>query len=273
MGHASDLELLFVYGDAAATAPGGSEPGQFFDEVVRRFTELLPAQAEGIFHVDLRLRPHGGKGGLASPLWALRDYYRPGGDAAPFERQALLKLRFVAGDPGLGRAVEELRDRFVWSGEPWDRETALRLRERQVRELVPPGRFNVKLSRGGLVDVEYTAQYLQILHGGERPALGTPETLLALDRLAAAGVLSAGEHTHLREGYLFWREVSDGLRMVRGHAGDLLLPDPQSDAFGFLARRLAYPGTRPEASAALAADVERHRARVAAIYDARFRTS
>jgi [glutamine synthetase] adenylyltransferase / [glutamine synthetase]-adenylyl-L-tyrosine phosphorylase len=271
MGHASDLELLFVYGGGAA-APGAPEPGRFFDEVVRRFTELLPAQAEGLFHVDLRLRPHGGKGGLASPLWALRDYYRAGGEAAPFERQALLKLRFVAGDPELGRAVERLRDEFVWSGEPWDREASLRLRERQVRELVAPGRFNVKLSRGGLVDVEYAAQYLQIVHGRERPELRTPETLQALERLAAAGLLDPAEHADLRQGYLFWRAVSDGLRIVRGHAGDLLLPDPGSDEMGFLARRLAYPGTRQQAAAALGRDVERHRARLAEIYDQRFRT-
>ena len=194
MGHASDLELLFVYGEAPARTRSGMESGRFFDELVRRFTELFPAQAEGIFHIDLRLRPHGGKGTLASPLWAVRDYYRPGGEAAPFERQALIKLRRVAGDEELGREVERVRDAFVWSGEPWDREAALHLRERQVRELVPPGRFNVKLSRGGLVDVEYTAQYLQVMHGRERLELRTPETLEALARLAAAGRLSPDEH-------------------------------------------------------------------------------
>jgi [glutamine synthetase] adenylyltransferase / [glutamine synthetase]-adenylyl-L-tyrosine phosphorylase len=273
MGHASDLELLFVYGEAPARTRSGLESGRFFDELVRRFTELFPAQAEGIFHIDLRLRPHGGKGTLASPLWAVRDYYRPGGEAAPFERQALIKLRFVGGDEELGRDVERVRDAFVWSGEPWDREAALHLRERQVRELVPPGRFNVKLSRGGLVDVEYAAQYLQVMHGRERRELRTPETLDALARLAAAGLLSADEHHVLREGYLFWRSVIDGLRVVRGHAGDLLLPEPGSDEYGFLARRLAYPGTRREAAAALAVDVERHRTAVSAVYDRRFRDS
>lgn len=271
MGHASDLELLFVYDGASGRCPDGTEAGQFFDELVRRFTDLFPAHADGIFHVDLRLRPHGGKGGLASPLWALRDYYRPGGEAAPFERQALIKLRFVAGDAALGRAVERVRDDFVWSGEEWDREVSLHLRERQVRELVPPGRFNVKLSRGGLVDVEYTAQYLQILHGRDRPELRTPATLLALARLLEAGLLAEEEHGHLREGYVFWRGVVDGLRVVRGHAGDLLLPEPRSDEYGFLARRLGYPGRRLDAAAALAADVELHRQQVAAIYDRRFR--
>ena len=70
-------------------------------------TGLIAAREEGIFHVDLRLRPHGGKGPLASPLASIRDYYRPGGGAAAFERQALIKLRHVAGDAELGQAVLE----------------------------------------------------------------------------------------------------------------------------------------------------------------------
>jgi len=233
---------------------------------------LIEARQGGIFHIDLRLRPHGGKGALASPLAALHDYYRAGGEAAPFERQALLKLRFVAGEDSLGRAVAELRDAYVWSDEPWDRETSLHLRERQVRELVPPGRFNVKLSRGGLVDVEYTVQYLQIQHGRDRPALRTPKTLEALAALRDEGFVSASDALALREAYLFWRRVADGLRMVRGDARDLLLPEEGSDGFRLLARRLGYRGEREERERALAADVRSHRERVASYFD-RFRES
>jgi glutamate-ammonia-ligase adenylyltransferase len=261
LGHASDLELLFVHVDAA---------GRDFDAVVRAALPLLAAREGGLFHVDLRLRPHGSKGGLASPLAALRDYYRPGGGAAAFERQALVKLRFVAGDEALGREVERVRDAFVWSGEPWDREASLHLRERQVRELVPPGRFNVKLSRGGMVDAEYAVQYLQLLHGHERPELRTSTTLVALERLRAAGLLTAPEHDALRAGYLFWREVADALRVVRGHAADLLLPEEGTDEHGFLARRLGYAGGRAEAGALLAREVARHRDALAGAYDRKF---
>src|SRR5262249_36559465 len=153
--------------DGPGRTEKGLETGRFHEALVQQLVSEIEARQDGIFHVDLRLRPHGGKGALASPLAALGDYYRPLGGAAPFERQALIKLRFVAGDETLGREVEALRDAFVWSGEPWDREDALRLRERQVRELVAPGRFNVKLSRGGMVEVEYAVQYLQIQHGRE----------------------------------------------------------------------------------------------------------
>ena len=268
MGHASDLELLFVYDDEPEPARGA--PGPSVDEIVRSALGLLEAPEGALFHVDLRLRPHGRKGALASPLRALGQYYRPGGEAAAFERQALIKLRFVAGDEALGREVVRLRDAFVWSGEPWDRETSLHLRERQARELVAPGRFNVKMSRGGLVDAEYTVQYLQIVHGHQRSELRTVATLPALDRLEAAGILEAAEHEAVRAGYLFWREVADALRVVRGNAGDLLLPEEDADDYGFLARRLGYPGGRRRAASALARDVALHRERLARLYDSRF---
>jgi glutamate-ammonia-ligase adenylyltransferase len=273
LGYASDLEMLVVYAGAGTTARTGFENGALFERLVQDLVETLEAREEGIFHIDLRLRPHGKKGPLASPLPLLGDYYRPGGDAHPFERQALVKLRFVAGDARLGQAVLDLRDGFVWSGEPWDRAEALRLRERQVHELVPPGRFNVKLSRGGLVDVEYAVQYLQVLHGREHAVLRTPRTLEALAALADLGILSAAERDTLRAGYLFWRKLVDALRMVRGQASDLLLPDEGSDDLRLLARRLGYAGRDwAEAAAALDADVDRHRIGVQAVFDRRFRT-
>ncbi len=274
MGYASDIELVAAYAGPGRTEKTGIEAGRFFESLVRELVGLIEAREDGIFHVDLRLRPHGGKGALASPLAALRDYYRPGGGAAPFERQALIKLRFVTGDERLGREVERLRDAFVWSGAPWDRTDALHLRDRQVRELVPPGRFNVKLSRGGMVDVEYSVQYLQLQHGHAHPQLRTPQTLTALSALRDLGFVSPTEHEELRESYLFWRRLADALRMVRGNARDLLLPPEDAEEFRFLARRLGYRGADwPEGARALAADVARHRERVTSFFDRRFRDS
>lgn len=273
LGFASDLELLFVYAGAGSSDGSGADNGIFFEAVVREVAELIVAREQGIFHIDLRLRPHGNKGPLASPLDALRDYYRPGGGAAPFERQALLKLRAVAGDAPLAREVEAVRDAFCWSGQPWDRADALHLRERQARELVPPGRVSVKHSRGGLVEAEYTVQYLQLLHGAERPELRTPSTLAGVARLGAAGLLAADEVERLRDGYGFWRRVADGLRMVRGQSTDLLLPEPGSEEWGLLARRLGYLGRGwADAAAALAAELERHRAAIQGLFDTLFKS-
>jgi glutamate-ammonia-ligase adenylyltransferase len=272
MGYASDIELLIVYGGPGQTQKTRIENGQFFEQLVGALTDLIAAREEGIFHVDLRLRPHGGKGPLASPLESIREYYRPGGGAAPFERQALIKLRPVAGAGELGEAVLAHRDAFVWGEAPWDRADALHLRERQARELVPRGRFNVKYSRGALVDVEYAAQYLQLQHGRAHPALRTPSTLTALDRLRDAALLSLEAHRDLRDAYIFWRRVADALRMVRGNARDLLLPEAGSPEHGALARRLGYTGAWTEVSDALTADVERHRRRARDFFDS-FRAS
>jgi [glutamine synthetase] adenylyltransferase / [glutamine synthetase]-adenylyl-L-tyrosine phosphorylase len=272
MGYASDVELLVVYGGPGQSEGTHIENGQFFEELVRELSEWIAAREDGIFHVDLRLRPHGNKGPLASPLQAVCEYYRLGGQAAAFERQALIKLRRVAGDDLLGRTVETQRDVFVWSGEPWDRENALHLRDRQARELVPPGRFSVKYSPGALVDIEYATQYLQIQHGRSDLELRTPATLEALDRLRAREILSAIEQRQLQEAYVFWRRVADGLRMVRGNARDLLLPQDDSEELGFLARRLGHVdlGLRA-AGAALMSDIALHRHRVRSLFNARFR--
>jgi glutamate-ammonia-ligase adenylyltransferase len=273
MGYASDIELVVVYGFPGRTERTGQDAGVFFEEVVREVTGFIAAREEGIFHVDLRLRPHGAKGPLATPLATLRDYYRPAGGAAPFERQALVKLRAVAGDAALGAEVEEVRDSFVWSGEPWNRADALHLRERQCRELVPAGRFNVKYSPGALVEVEYAVQYLQLEHGRGDPSLRSPSTLAALDRLCDAGRLAGAERDELRVAYLFWRRVADALRMVRGNAKDLLLPESGSEEVRFLARRLGYAGPDWAAAAsALLSDVARHREAVSRFFKERFRS-
>ena len=88
--------------------------------------------------------------------------------------------------------------------------------------------------------------------------------------MLSALLLAADEHEALREGYVFWREVADAMRVVRGYAGDLLLPEQGTDEHGFLARRLGYAGNRAEAGERLAEDVSRHREALASVYDRRF---
>jgi glutamate-ammonia-ligase adenylyltransferase len=155
----------------------------------------------------------------------------------------------------------------VWSEEPFDLESAVRLHDRQVRELVPRGRFSAKYSPGGLVELEYAVQYLQLQHGRKRRELRTPSTLVALDGLRAAGLLEEAEHRSVREAYLFWRTVTDALRMVRGDATDLLLPAEDSDEFRLLARRMRYEGAEWKALAqGLARDIRRHRETVRAFF-------
>jgi [glutamine synthetase] adenylyltransferase / [glutamine synthetase]-adenylyl-L-tyrosine phosphorylase len=273
MGYASDLELLFVYeGQGRTTGPAIISNGEFFDQLVEEITRFIEARQGGIFQIDMRLRPHGSAGALASSLANIREYYRHGGNADPFERQALIKLRSVAGDSTLSRDVENHRDEFVYGGEPWDIERALHLRARQIRELVEAGRISVKYSPGGIIDVEYTAQYLQIIHGQQTPEVRTPSTLVALERLRSTRVLNEKEHRTLKDAYAFLRQLQDALRMVRGHSRDVLLPDEHADEFKFLARRLGYHDVSwSESSRHLAEDVRRYRKGVSEIFLGRFK--
>lgn len=260
LGYASDIEVLFVYGGVGRTSgKQGIENSEYFERLAQELLQGIEAKQEGIFHLDIRLRPHGGKGSLTNPLEEIVSYYSPTGLAAPFERQAMIKLRFVAGDAGLGKQVEAHRDRYVYSGEPWDLATALALRRQQLKQLVEPGTVNVKHSAGGLVDIEYAVQYLQVMHGHQYKSLRTPNTMQALAGLIDRGIVPSQAADHLRKAYLFIRMLIDGLRMVRGNAKDLVLPPPDSDEFIFLARRVGYTTEDWEAGARhLQTDIEQH---------------
>jgi len=241
MGYASDIELLFVYrGSGKTDGKNPIENRNFFDRLVQHILEFIEARQEGIFRIDLRLRPYGSAGSFASPLDLLKRYYSPTGESAPFERQALTKLRWVAGEKKLGEEVEAARDSFVYGHEPWDLQKALHLRQRQKNELVKPGTVNMKYSPGGVIDIEYSVQYLQVIHGKEFQEIRTPSTLEALEGLFRVGLISKTDQDQLKKAYLFLRSLIDGLRMVRGNAQDLVLPQRGSDEFKFLARRLGY---------------------------------
>jgi glutamate-ammonia-ligase adenylyltransferase len=260
LGYASDIEVLFVYGGQGSTnGKTKLENSEYFERLAQELLQWIEAKQEGIFHLDVRLRPHGGKGSLANAFEEACRYYSPTGLAAPFERQALIKLRHIAGDASLGRQVETHRDSFVYSGAPWDLATALDLRRQQLKQLVKPGKVNVKYSRGGVIDIEYAMQYLQVMHGHDRPSLRTPNTLQALAALVDEGLVSRTDGESLRKAYVFTRTLIDGLRMVRGNAKDLVLPPPDSEEFIFLARRVGYATDDWQAGARhLQSDIEHH---------------
>ena len=149
----------------------------------------------------------------------------------------------MAGNRELGKAVEQHRDQFVYGPDPWDLHTALHLRERQMKELVRPGTTHVKYGAGGLLDVEYTVQYLQLMNGHQHPSIRTPNTLEAIDHICEKTLLTLEEGDQLKDNYLFLRQLIDGLRIVRGNAQDLVLPPSGSDEMVFLARRLGLLST------------------------------
>ncbi|MFC1611605.1 ACT domain-containing protein [Myxococcota bacterium] len=264
LGVASDLELMVVFGQDGATAgPHPTTAGEFFERAVQSLRRNMPARRDGIFELDLRLRPHGSHGPLASSLASFESYYCPDGGAAPYERQALIRMVPCAGDANLGEQACRARDRFTYGPEPLPLDEVLAIRQKQIRELTNPDAAQLKFSPGGLVELEYTVQYLQVEHGCDQPRLREPNTMRALDALEQCGMMPPTEAEELRDAYGTLRRVIDALRLERGNARDLTLPRPNTRDAQVLARRL---GASPDG---LFAEVADHMAKVTRQYRAR----
>jgi glutamate-ammonia-ligase adenylyltransferase len=232
---------MFIYaGNGQTTGPNVISTTEFYEKLVQNFVSAVRARREGIFQIDLQLRPYGKAGSLSVSLDAFRRYFSPGGPAWAYERQALVRLRHLAGDIALGQQITRLRDEYVYTGAGFDVTAMRAMRERQVRHLVKGGTFNPKFSPGGLVDVEYLVQGLQISHGYDLPALRQTNTRKAMAALAEAGILSPDNYNRLRKAHTFLRWLIDSLRVVRGNAKDVTMPPENSEEMAFLARRVNF---------------------------------
>ena len=292
LGYASDIEILVVYSDSGSTAgPEVIGNAEFYDRVVREVLQLVHARREGIFHIDLRLRPYGAAGPLAASLESFCTYYERGGPAHSYERLALVRLRAVGGDPDFGAQVERIRDEMVYTAESINLAELRELRARQVREKTSSpkaglgaagpgaglwgapaaGSLNAKFSPGALVDLEYAVQILQVMRGATERRLRTPRIHEALHTLASIGVVEESEAGDLVAAYRFFRRLINGLRMLRGSAQDLVLPGLESHEYVHLARRMGYTADAESSPAQkLHLDFEAHTAAVRAFVQRHF---
>ncbi|MEI8379773.1 MAG: glutamine synthetase adenylyltransferase [Planctomycetota bacterium] len=243
LGFASDIELMFVYeGEGFTNGRESIASANFFARLVEGVTHAIRARSEGIFRIDLRLRPYGRSGSLAVSCDSFLHYFHLDGPAWPYERQSLVKLRPIAGDEEFGKHLVSLRDDIVYTGQPVDFAAIRAMRERQVRQLVGAETFNAKLSPGGLVDLEYLVQAKQISCGKSQPTLRTTNTRDALHALSKLQVIDETTCQRLDQAYAFLRNMIESLRMVRGDARDLAIPSLNSADFESLARRMGYGG-------------------------------
>jgi [glutamine synthetase] adenylyltransferase / [glutamine synthetase]-adenylyl-L-tyrosine phosphorylase len=233
LSYASDLDVLFVYEGSTAADFAKAE------ETAESLLEFLAGRTPSprIYTVDLGLRPEGKQGPLARSLDGYCAYYDRW--ALMWERQALLRARPVAGDPDVGRRFMEVVEPHVWRPLTDDdvREVR-RMKARIERERLPAGddpQFHLKLGRGSLSDIEFTAQLLQLQHGV--PATGT---MAALDALAAAGALDPDDHATLAAAYRFCERTRNRWYLVKGSPGDAL--PTQGDQLTRLARSLGATG-------------------------------
>ncbi len=260
LGYHSDLDLVFVYPAGPALAGGPPSGYERYPRLAQRLMSFLqmPLREGRLYQIDTRLRPSGNQGALVIGAEAFIRYHAGDGRGAAgavqshlWERQALLRARHVAGDAALYAELEEKAIVPAVYGPREDRAALAaeirRMRERMESEL---GREssrgkNPKTGHGGLVDVEFAAQFLQLAHGHDHPAIRTGTTPLALRRLRQAGLLREAEFAPLVEGYDFLRRVELRLRIVHDFAIDHL-PE-RGPALRQLARRLGYAGPDPGA--------------------------
>ena len=221
IGYGSDLDLLFVFDDDADDAQVRAA------RVAQRVLRLVGApHGEGPgYELDTRLRPSGNQGLLVVSIAAFARYQAE--RAEDWERQALVKLRPCAGDTALGaRVVAVAHEAAYVKGAPAP-ERMHHLRVRMERELShqrlerSPKRYDLKVGRGGLVDVEFATQWLQMRHGAD-PRVRTAETEGAIGALEACGYVDAATAAALREGWRFLRRLEQRLRIAHGTSATLL---------------------------------------------------
>jgi glutamate-ammonia-ligase adenylyltransferase len=190
--------------------------------------QLMAPSDDPPLDVDARLRPEGKQGPLVRSLASYAAYYERW--SSVWEAQALVRADVAAGDAGLGARFLELIDPLRWAdGRPEDDFVEVRrLKARMEAERLPRGadpQLHTKLGRGGLSDVEWTVQLLQMRHAAQVPALRTTRTLEGLDAARDAGLLDASDAAVLRSAWLLASAVRNAIMLVRGMPGDILPMD------------------------------------------------
>ncbi len=232
----SDLDLMLIYDhpeDVTESRGARSVPAsQWFVRAAHAYVAAVTAPGvDGqLYAVDMRLRPSGNKGPVAVSLGAFRRYHAE--SAWTWERMALTRARVVAGPPALRARIEAaIHDAIAAAGEPAKiRADAAAMRARMLRDLPPDGPWDVKLRPGGQIEVEFIAQTLQLVHAREAPALCSPTTRIALERLGKAGKLPHEDAALLIRADHLWRTVQGMLRITVGRGAREELPDASARA-------------------------------------------
>ncbi|HJQ34003.1 MAG TPA: hypothetical protein VJ866_17615 [Pyrinomonadaceae bacterium] len=268
LNYSSDIDLLFLYSGDGETSGAGERGAvtnrEFFCKLAGRVARVVGSTAAGegaAYRVDLRLRPHGRDGALAVSLAEALRYYHTSAHA--WELQALIRSRAAAGSQTLfARFVEGVRGRVYRPDETVAQALAdVRLAKQKIdRFHAEESRgFNVKLGRGGIREIEFIAQALQLAHGGRDAWLQAPHTLISLGRLADRGLLSERERSELSDAYNFLRTVEHRLQMEHGLQTHAVHED--SARRELLARRMHF--TPPRAVEEFDASLAEHTSAVA----------
>ena len=209
MSYTSDLDIIFIY---------EGDDQELFSKYGQRFISNLSVYTSESFcyKIDMELRPSGKSGALVTSLDSFREYHSS--SALLWEKQSLVKARPAAGSRALGKKVMDIVGDFVYSEPPEGdfRGDIHALRMRMEKELAAEteSAFNIKTGRGGLVDVEFLVQMLQLAHGPEHPQLRTACTMDGIKALGDMGIIERGQSQALCDGYLFLRKMGNILSLL-----------------------------------------------------------
>jgi len=265
MTAASDLDLIVVYDVTRESLESSGRrplsPGLYYSRLTQRLVSALtsPTKAGRLYEVDLRLRPSGRKGPLATQFSAFQLYQRD--EAETWEHMALTRARVVAGDASLAREIADAARAIL--GRPRDpaklKRDAGEMRALIAKEKPGDDPWDLKLASGGLLDIEFIAQYLMLAHGEAQPGIVDVSTRVALARAGEFGKLGAEDAATLAEAHRLLTDMTQMLRLTVPGAFD-----PATAASG-VKRRIAVACQLPDFEA-LAAALEDARADVRAIY-------
>lgn len=269
LNYHSDLDIIFVY-DHQGYTDGEKQVSnhEYFAKLAQKIISVLTMQTrEGyVYKIDTRLRPSGNAGPLVTSLDSFLEYHRE--EAQIWERQALTKARVVIGNQLLADQLHDVIRQTIYGNTIDDegRDEIHRLRMRMENELAKEkdGRYNIKTGRGGMVDVEFTVQYLQLRYGCRFPELRTTNTVVALKEISSLDLLLEVDAETLLGGYKFLRKLENRLRIIHDYSvNELAGPKNYMDK---LARRLGYDPKLKNPGSVLICDYEETTGRIRDVY-------
>lgn len=268
LNYSSDIDVIFLYGKEGWLNPSFSYSDFFTrlaEKIVATFSATDPAGT--LFRIDLRLRPEGGSGPLVRSLESMENYYAGHGET--WERIALIKCRGVAGSAELAYEFTQRLQPFIFartlSADILEEVSSIKMRiERDIVGAASLHR-NVKLGYGGIREIEFVVQTIQLIHGARNAFLQKRNTLKALDGLKNLDLLPAGDIGTLAHAYRFLRTVEHRLQ-IESEAQTHTIPD-NPEALKRLAASLGFPS-----AAAFQTELARHTTAVRVIFDRTLRT-
>jgi [glutamine synthetase] adenylyltransferase / [glutamine synthetase]-adenylyl-L-tyrosine phosphorylase len=216
LNYSSDVDLIFVSANIEDTDEDINAVQSLLIDSIRKVSHAIEENtSEGfLYRVDLKLRPWGSSGPLCMTLDATENYYEASSE--PWERFAWLRSRVVAGSEVIGAELQQRMKPFIFmrSLSTDDLERFVQIKNDMSKARKRRGHWNVKLGEGGIRDIEFFAQMLQLVNAAEHEALQKTNTLSVLNGLCSAGILNDAEKSELKNSYLFLRRLENRLQMI-----------------------------------------------------------